>query len=50
MEEEKELYLNKNKRSLNIYDKGFEYSIIDDIIDFVPEESKENIDAYTKRA
>ncbi len=28
----------------------FNYSIIEDIVDFLPEESKENIDNYTKRA
>jgi ubiquinone/menaquinone biosynthesis C-methylase UbiE/uncharacterized protein YbaR (Trm112 family) len=44
------LNLDENKQKLITDDNTVEYSIIDDIIDFVPEESRENIDAYAKRA
>ncbi|MFX0082518.1 MAG: methyltransferase domain-containing protein [Candidatus Hodarchaeota archaeon] len=44
------LNLDVNKQKLITDDNTVEYSIIDDIIDFVPEESRKNIDAYAKRA
>ncbi|MFW9942579.1 MAG: methyltransferase domain-containing protein [Candidatus Thorarchaeota archaeon] len=44
------LNLDENKQKLITNDKTIEYNINDDIIDFIPEESRKNIDSYAKRA
>lgn len=47
---DKRLLFNEIGKKLIVENNNIEYSIIDDIIDFIPEETQEYIDRYAKRA